>query len=76
MNNLDELTSRLSKIGNIDVIKDDYVFSLLMVDTDVDFTKQRRAFKIMELVTDYITDKPTIEVFKNDHHFVIIILKP
>lgn len=76
MSKLNELTTKLSEIGNIDVIKDDYVFSLLMVDTDVDFTKQRRAFKIMELVTDYIPDKPNVEVFKNDHHFVMIILKP
>lgn len=76
MNKLDELTTKLSEIGNIDVIKDDYVFSLLMVDTDVDFTKQRRAFKIMELVNDYIPDKHNVEVFKNDHHFVMIILKP
>lgn len=74
--NLVELTEKLSEIGNVDVIKDEYVFTLLMSNTDLDLSKYRKPFKVMELVTDYITDKENIEVFKSDSHFILIILKP
>lgn len=73
---LTELQDKLSEIGTIEVLKDDYVFTLLMSHQDLDLSKHRKPFKVMEIVCDYITDKPHIEVFKNDSHFVLIVLKP
>lgn len=33
-------------------------------------------FKVLEIVTNVISDKPNIEVFKNDSNFILLVLKP
>lgn len=75
--NLAQLTEELSKIGLVEVIKNDYVFTLYMVNDTLFLNQDRIPFKVMDLVTQYIGDeKPNIEVFKNDSNFILIVLKP
>ena len=73
---LAELTEKLSEIGTVAVIKDDYTFTLLMTNSDLDLSKNNKPFKVMELVSNYITDKEKIEVMKSDSSFILIVLKP
>ena len=75
--NLEALTVELSKIGLVEVIKNDYVFTLYMVSDFQVLSQNRIPFKVMNLVTEYIgNEKSNIEVFKNDDNYILIILKP
>ena len=76
---MDKLISDLSFYGNVQSIKNDYVFSLLMTKKPIGYnlTMQQIPLKIMELCLSFLEDqKPTIEVFKNEQDFLILILKP
>lgn len=74
---LSQLTQELSKIGLVEVIKNDFVFTLYMVNDTQFLDGNRIPFKVMELVTQYIgNEKPNIEVFKNDSNYILIVLKP
>ena len=39
---LAELTEKLSEIGTVEVIKDDYTFTLLMTNSDLDLSKNNK----------------------------------
>lgn len=69
---MENLKNELSKLGEIEVLKNDYVFTLLMKTPKA----SKLILKVMGLVTEYITDKPNIEVIKNDEDYILIILKP
>ena len=70
---MEELQNELLKLGDILVLKNDFVFTLLMRITD---NSARNIFKITETVTNHITGKENIEVMKNDDEYVLIVLKP
>ena len=69
------LTEKLSAYGIVEVIKNDYVFTLFMKKDTQDFTENMIPFKVLGLVTAFIVDKPVIEVFKNESDFLILVLK-
>lgn len=76
MTTISKLTEQLSEIGIVEVIKDDYVFTLYMVNDTQFLSSGDIPFKVLQLVLIHITDKPKIEVFKNDTNFILIVLKP
>nr|WP_297306378.1 hypothetical protein [uncultured Flavobacterium sp.] len=70
---MEELKKQLSEFGTIEVIKNEFVFTLFM---RVENANQETVFGVLGLVTKTITDKPNIEVMKNDNDFILIVLKP
>lgn len=70
------LTEKLSQFGIVEVIKNDYVFTLYMRNDTKLFTEEMIPFKVLGLVNAIIVDKPIIEVFKNESNFLILVLKP
>lgn len=76
MSDLSRLTEKLSKLGVVVVIKNDYVFTLYMINDTQFLDENGLPIKILGLVTDEITDKPKIEVFKNEENYLLLILKP
>lgn len=74
---LENLTRNLSKYGIVQVIKNDFVFTLLMTKDKESLTKFMRPLTIMKLCCDYLGDeKPNIEVMKNEEDFLLLVLKP
>ena len=74
---MEKLKLELAKIGTIEVIKNDYVFTLLLTKDKIDLDSNRIPFKVLELITKYIAEeKPKIEVMKNNKNFIRIVLKP
>lgn len=67
-----ELEIELSKAGQILVLKNDFVFTLLMRVND---NSAGNILKITETVANYIVDKETVEVMKNEDDFILIVLK-
>lgn len=76
MKDLSKLTELLSKIGIVEVIKDDYVFTLYMINDTKFLSDHKAVFNVLEIVLKHIPDKPKIEVMKNDDNFILLILKP
>ena len=60
MSDLSKLTEKLSKLGVVVVIKNDYVFTLYMINDTQFLDENGLPIKILGLVTDEITDKPKI----------------
>jgi len=76
---MEEIIKKLSFYGNIEVLKDEFVFTLLMTkkENGYNLTMQQIPFKILEIVTGYLGDKkPDIEVMKNEETFLLLVLKP
>jgi hypothetical protein len=76
---MDELIEKLNLYGNIEVLKDEFVFTLLITSrvNGWALTTGQVPLKILELVTNYLGDtKPIIEVVKNEKDFILIVLKP
>lgn len=74
---MDKLIYELSKLGIVQSIKNDFVFTLLMTKDKQDLSSNQIPFKVMELVVDFVgKDKPNIEVMKNEAEFLLLILKP
>jgi hypothetical protein len=74
---LENLTKTLSKYGIVEVIKDDFVFTLLMKKDKESLTRFMVPLTIMKLCCDYLGDsKPNIEVMKNEEDFLLLVLKP
>lgn len=71
---MENLIEQLVEFGEIKNIKNDYVFTLLMIGTGDVIGKN--VFKIMEIVNKNITDKRIIEVMSNDSNYILIVLKP
>lgn len=76
MKDLSTLTKKLSKIGVVEVIKDDYVFTLYMVNDTQHLDNAKIPFTVLNTVLEFITDKPNIEIFKNESNFLLLVLKP
>lgn len=72
-----QLILNLKEHGVIELLKEDYVFTLLMFN-DVKFLDDAKlVFKIFELCTDYCGNRyPIVEVVKNESNYLLIILKP
>ena len=74
---LAEITNELSKIGTVQVIKNDFVFSLLMTKDKQNLSDGMVSLKVLDVVTNYLgNEKPIVEVMKNEEDFLILILKP
>lgn len=74
---LENLTKTLSKYGIVEVIKNDFVFTLLMKKDKESLTKFMVPLTIMKLCCEYLGDaKPNIEVMKNEEDFLLLVLKP
>ena len=72
---MDDLTKDLSQYGIVEVIKDDFVFTLHMTKSKEKISKN--TLKIVTLVMKYLNDKkPIIEVMKNNDDFLLLVLKP
>ena len=76
MSDLSKLTEKLSKLGVVVVIKNDYVFTLYMINDTQFLDENGLPMKILGLVIEEITDKPKIEVFKNEENYLLLVLKP
>ena len=73
--NLEGLKKKISKYGTLEVIKEGYVFTVLM--TGSDFTKWNVVSEIQGAVIEYVGAKyPIIEVLKNEEDFFCLILRP
>lgn len=73
-----EITNELIKYGNIEVIKNDYVFTLLMTKAnEYSLNSGQIPLKVLGIVTSYLgQEKPNIEVMKNEEDYLLLILKP
>jgi len=73
-----EMTNELLKYGNIEVIKNDYVFTLLITkENEYSLTSGQIPLKVLGIVTSYLgQEKPNIEVMKNEEDYLLLILKP
>ena len=70
---MEKLTAELSQFGEVLVIKNDYVFTLLM---RIDGCQALTVLKITDLAASSVPDKEKIELFQNDHQLLLLILKP
>ena len=74
---IDEMIKELSKLGTVEVIKNDFVFTLFMTKDKKDLTSEQIPFKVLEIATSYLgSEKPNIEVMKNEENFLLLVLKP
>lgn len=72
---LNRLKQKLTKYGNIQIVKEGFVFSLLI--TGAGLSKSTVVAEIQNLVLSYAGDKyPMIEAMRNDDTFFCLILKP
>lgn len=72
---LDGLKRKLSRYGDIQIIKEGVVFSLLITGTGL--SKSNIMKEIPDLVLGYAGDKyPFIEAMRNEETFFCLILKP
>lgn len=72
---LDELKKVLSAFAHIQIIKEGYVFTVLM--TGKGLSNSQRVMSIQKHIMNYTADKyPLIEAIRNDDTFFCLILKP
>ena len=73
-----DMTNELLKYGNVEVIKNDYVFTLLMTKSNqYNLTSGQIPLKVLGIVTSYLgQEKSKIEVMKNEEDYLLLILKP
>jgi hypothetical protein len=72
---IEKLRKDLSEYGVVKVLKEGFVFTLLI--TGKDMSKYTIVNNIQKLVLDYVGDKyPIIEVLNNSENFLLYILKP
>jgi hypothetical protein len=72
-----EMTNELSKLGIVQVIKNDFVFTLFMTKNNQSLSSGQIPLKVLEITTSYLgSEKPIIEVMKNEEDFLLLILKP
>lgn len=69
---MEKLKQELSRIGTIEVIKDEYVFTLLMTMSDVG----QKLMKVLSLIEIHIKDKKRVETLKNTEQYLLVVLKP
>jgi len=70
------LTEKLSQYGVVVAIKNDYVFTLYMINDTQFLTENLIPFTVLKLVLETIPDKQNIEIFKNEENYLLLILKP
>jgi predicted YcjX-like family ATPase len=71
---MEELKVKLSEFGNIEVIKEGIVFTLLLTGNGL--SKSGVVTKIQTLVLEAVADRfPIIEAMKNTNNFFLLILK-
>ncbi len=72
---IEDLILELSKFGNVQIAKADYVLTILVTGNGL--SKYPVFNKIMELVTQFANDKyPIIENMRNDETFFCAVCKP
>lgn len=72
-----EMTKELSKLGIVQVIKNDLVFTLFMTKDKQNLSSGQIPFKVLEIATSYLgSEKPSIEVMKNEEDWLLLVLKP
>lgn len=72
-----EMTNELSKLGTVQVIKNDFVFTVFMTKNNQSLSSGQIPLKVLEITTSYLgSEKPIIEVMKNEEDFLLLILKP
>ena len=76
MADLTKLTKQLSKIGVVNVIKDDYVFTLYMTKSDRSLETGSTTLPILKWVLGEIKDKQHVEVLRNEADFFLLVMKP
>lgn len=69
---MDDLIKKLTYLGQIVTIKNDYVFTLLLRTPKAD----KIVLDVLGHVTSAIKDKNNVEILQNDGDFILIILKP
>jgi len=70
------LTEKLAQYGIVVVIKNDYVFTLYMINDTQFLTQNCIPYQVLKLATEAIPDKPNIEIFKNEENYLLLVLKP
>lgn len=72
---LNGLKQKLTKYGSIQIVREGFVFSLLITGTGL--SKSTVVAEIQNLVFSYVGEKyPAIEAMRNDETFFCLILKP
>lgn len=74
-----KLITKLNFYGNVEVIKNEFVFTLLITKkvNGLSLISGQIPLKILEIVTNFLGDeKPNIEVMKNEETFLLLVLKP
>nr|WP_317631824.1 hypothetical protein [uncultured Flavobacterium sp.] len=69
---MEELNKKLSELGQIEVLKNDYVFTLLMITPKA----PKIILEVLEIILSHVKDKPNTEIIKNENDYILIILKP
>jgi len=73
--NIEQLKIKLVKHGNIEIIKEGFVFTLLM--TGPEMSKWNVVADIQKMVLEYASKKyPFIEAMRNTENYFCMILKP
>ena len=76
---MNKLIEKLNFYGNVEVIRNDFVFTLLLTkkQNGLSLSAGQIPLKVLEVVINFIgSEKPNIEVMKNEENFLLIILKP
>jgi hypothetical protein len=74
---IEQLIKELSAIGNVIVIKNDYVFTLYMTKNKLDLANFNTQTKVINLVAIYCgEEKPMVEILKTDNDFILLVFKP
>lgn len=72
---LENLKIKLCRYGNLQILKEGVVFSVLI--TGKGMTNSDSVIKIKELIMSYVGEKfPIIEAMRNEEDFLCLILKP
>ena len=68
---MDALENTLSQYGNIEVIKNDLNFTLLITGSQMGL----KVSEIVDIVVNHIKDKQYLDVLKSSNDFILLILK-
>lgn len=73
---MENLKEQLNKYGDILVLKDSTIFTLLLKTANRSLANAETTLKILESVLDYLGDTKTkIEAMRNDEDYLLLILK-
>ena len=74
---LEKLKQELCKYGHLQIIKEGYVFTVLITKMASSLSNYKNVAEIQKAIINYTSEKyPIIELLVNDDNFFLVVLHP